>query len=102
MTAIPATLTADTDDQAIVLTLERMRVHEITSNEAEKDLLLFFDAEIERENRPQLATYLREISSKVQTGELETEDAASDIRTLMNYWLKESADLPELLSMGAD
>jgi len=102
MTAIPAALNAGSDDQAILLTLERFRAHELTAPETEKDLLLLFDAEVDREREPQLTKYVADVAQKVGSGELDASDAASDIREMMNYWLKQSGDLEHLLVLGDD
>ncbi len=102
MTAIPAALNTDTDDEAIALTLERFRAHELTPAEAEKDLLLLFDAEIHPARRNQLKEYITKISALVASGELDLDDAASDIRQMISYWLSQSEDLSVLLDIGVE
>lgn len=102
MTAIPAALSTDTDEMAIALTLGRYRAHALTPAEVEKDLLLLFDAEIHPARRNQLKDYITKISGLVATGELELEDAASDIRQMISYWLTESEDVGELLEIGGE
>jgi len=46
MTAIAAVLTTHSDDEAILLTLKRLRTHALTGLEAEKDLRLLFNASL--------------------------------------------------------
>jgi hypothetical protein len=102
MTAIPAALGAANDEEAIALMLERYRAHSLTPAEVEKDLLLLFDAEIHPARRNQLKEYITDISNKVASGELESEDAASDVRQMIGYWVSQSEDLSELLELGSD
>lgn len=102
MTAIPAALVADTDEKAIALTLERLSGHALTPLEAEKDLLLFFDAEVSTDNKGQLLRYLSAMARQVERGELSAEDAASDIKEMIGFWLSRSEDLQHLLDLGTE
>jgi len=102
MTAIPAALTADTDDQAIALTLARVSARTLTPLEAEKDLLLFFDAEVSPDNKAHLLGYLSAIARQVERGQLTAEDAASDIKEMIGFWLSRSEDLQHLLDLGVE
>ncbi len=102
MTATPAALNTETDEQAIALTLERFRAHALTPAEVEKDLLLLFDAEVHPARRNQLKEYITKISGLIASGELELDDAASDIRQMVTYWLSQSEDLGELLEIGGE
>jgi hypothetical protein len=79
MTAIPAALAIDSDDQAILLTFERLRTHALTPAEAEKDLILLFDAEVDRAQVPLLTKYIADMSERIGKGKLEPQDAASDL-----------------------
>lgn len=102
MTAIPAALTADSDDQAIVLTLERVSARSLTPLEAEKDILLFFDAEVAPDQKAQLLRYVAAIVRQVESGELDAQDAASDVREMIKFWLSRSEDLQHLLDLGVE
>jgi hypothetical protein len=102
MTAIAAVLTTHSDDEAILLTLKRLRTHALTGLEAEKDLLLLFDAEVDRERVPLLARYIADLAGKVGRGELPAADAASDLREMITFWLARSEDLQHLLVLGVE
>jgi hypothetical protein len=102
MTAIPATLSVDNDTQAIALTLERLQSRALTPIEAEKDLLVLFDADVGADNRVQLLHYISGLSAKVEKGELDAQDAASDIKEMIGFWLARSDDIQHLLEIGSE
>lgn len=100
MTAIPASLTAETTDDAIELTLRRLQSHELTSTETEKDLLLLFDAELGEHLKPELTRYISDMAEQVRSGTLDAPDAASDVRQMISFWLTRSDNLHNLLDLG--
>ncbi|MFT4077509.1 MAG: hypothetical protein QM647_18425 [Asticcacaulis sp.] len=100
MTTIPAALTTSSPIEAIELTLQRLWGRDLTVREAETDLLLLFDADAAPGQREDLKQYVSDLSARVVTGDLEPADAASDIQQIMQYWITNSADLPELLHLG--
>jgi hypothetical protein len=102
MTAIPASLTAETTDDAIQLTLQRLQCRELTPTETEKDLLLLFDAEMGEHLKPELTRYISDLAEQVRTGALDPDDAASDIRQMIGFWLARSEDLPDLLVLAEE
>lgn len=102
MTAIPASVTAETTDDAIEITLRRLQSHDLTPVETEKDLLLLFDAELGEHLKPELTKYISDIAEQVRSGALDAADAASDVCQMISFWLTRSDDLHNPLDISGE
>ncbi len=85
MTAIPAQLVAADETNAILLTLEEFKRHDLTLHEARSDLTLLADgyAEADQTLARQLADYLGHMLHRVKCNEISSEAAAQDIQRVI-------------------
>ncbi|MCR6659996.1 MAG: hypothetical protein NVV72_11905 [Asticcacaulis sp.] len=84
MTAIPASLTATGQADAVELTLAGLRQHSLTETETRDDILLLFDIDLTVEQARQMSGYLTRVLSTVRAGDMSAGDAARDIRQVMS------------------
>lgn len=87
MTAIPATLTAPGQADAIELTLAGLRQHSLTETETRDDILLLFDIDLTVEQARRMSGYLSRVLSTLRAGDMSAGEVAHDIRQVMEAFL---------------
>lgn len=76
--------------------------HELTPEESRTDLATLFDVPDNPDDAPKLASYLAGIIAAVQSGELDAQTAASDIREMMTVCKGREPDLDGLLQLAPE
>lgn len=87
MTAIPATLTAAGTADAVEITLAGLRQNSLTETETRDDILLFFDIDLTVEQARRMSDYLNRVLCTVRAGDMSADEAARDIRQVMDAFL---------------
>ncbi|WP_303831751.1 hypothetical protein [Asticcacaulis taihuensis] len=87
MTAIPATLAAAGQADAVEITLAGLRQHSLTETETRDDILLLFDIDLTVEQARRMSGYLSRLLSTVRAGDMSAGDAARDIRQVMSTFM---------------
>jgi hypothetical protein len=102
MTAIPPSLVTHDKEASLLITLERVKRHGLTPDEAKSDLFLLFDVVIMEEHTRRLGDYLMDLIDLVQKHELSPETASKDILEILHLWRTRASEIEGLLDIGIE
>lgn len=102
MTVMPAQIEVPAADEAILLTLDEFKRHDLTREEARSDLRLLFDGHPDDSLSRTLVRYLDAILSRVACDEISNETAAADIHEMIAAVMSKDPSAEFLAQLNPD